>query len=189
MVADGTCHGGKDGSKWHLGLIPSDSGRKTQLNRCSLNRQIKVTIQPILSLLCDEIQTIFCYSPCEVVGDHSSSYGHLLEGKNELSDPDETHNVVPHKVLKRPLHFIFNNICRVVFYWRPCEETQERVCMFLSHIHCHFLEKMKCLHLPYPCIPLYFTNIINMYFSWTAIEHNVSKVALNVTPVSLLAVF
>lgn len=65
-------------------------------------------------------------SPSEVVGDHGSSNSHLLEGKDELSDPDETHSMVPHQVLKRPLHFIFHNACRVVLYGCPCEVVQAR---------------------------------------------------------------
>lgn len=61
------------------------------------------------------------FVPCEVVSDHSSGDGHLLEGKNELTDPDETHSVIPHHVLQRPFHLIFNHACRVVLYWCACE--------------------------------------------------------------------
>lgn len=71
-----------------------------------------------------ESQNRDCCSPCEVVGDHGSSDSHLLEGKDELSDPDETHSMVPHQVLKRPLHFIFHNTRGVVLYGCPCEVTQ-----------------------------------------------------------------
>lgn len=46
-------------------------------------------------------------SPGEVVGDHGSGDGHLLEGKDELCDPDEAHGVVPHQILRRPFHYIF----------------------------------------------------------------------------------
>lgn len=62
---------------------------------------------------------VISFVPCEVVGDYSSSDGHLLEGENELTDPDETHSVVPHQVLKRALHVIFNHICRVILYRCP----------------------------------------------------------------------
>lgn len=61
--------------------------------------------------------SVTSFVPCEIVGDHSSSNSHLLEGKDELTDPDETHDVIPHQELERPLHFIRNHTCRVVFYW------------------------------------------------------------------------
>lgn len=58
-------------------------------------------------------------SPGEVVGDHSSSYGHLLEGKNEFCDPDEAHGVVPHQILRRPFHYIFYHSCQGVLHRLP----------------------------------------------------------------------
>lgn len=79
--------------------------------------------QPIKDVMFNLLH-IFCDSPGKVVRDHGSSDCHLLEGKNELGDPDETHGVVPNQVLKRPLHFIFNDACGVVLHWCPCQEIQ-----------------------------------------------------------------
>lgn len=65
------------------------------------------------------------FIPCEIVSDHSSSDGHLLEGENELADPDETDSVKPDQELQRLLYLIFNQTCGVAFYWCPCKETHE----------------------------------------------------------------
>lgn len=62
-------------------------------------------------------------SPGEVIRDHGASDGHLLEGKDELSDPDEAHSMVPHQVLQRPLHLVFNGARDVVLHWCPCQQN------------------------------------------------------------------
>lgn len=64
-------------------------------------------------------------SPREVVGNHGSGYSHLLEGENEFCDPDEAHGVVPHQILRRPLHFIFYHAWNGVLHRRPCVDKQE----------------------------------------------------------------
>lgn len=87
--------------------------------------------------------SVTSFLPCEVVGDHSTSNGHLLEGKNELTDPDESYSVIPHQVLKRALHLIFNHTCRVVLYRGPCKRIQSEfglvfsisVSVILHYIH------------------------------------------------------
>lgn len=66
-------------------------------------------------------------APCEKISADCSSDGHLLESQDELTDPDETNKVIPHHVLKRPLHLILNHTCGVVLYrrsWRTKQAIQ-----------------------------------------------------------------
>ena len=58
--------------------------------------------------------------PREVVGDDGASDGHLLEGEDELADPDEAHSVVPHQVLEGLLHLELHQLRAVTLHRGPC---------------------------------------------------------------------
>lgn len=124
MVADGSYHRGNDRCFWHLGLIPEVKHRRENSKPTILRQQAWARASREIQ---SKLLSVTSFVPREIVGDHSSSNGHLLEGQNELADPDETHNVVPHQELKRSLHFILNHAGGVVFYWRSWEGKPARV--------------------------------------------------------------
>lgn len=66
-------------------------------------------------------------APGEVVGDHSSSHGHLLAGQDELGDPHQAHGVVPGQVAQGPRQPELGQTRLLVLDWVTCgHRTQVR---------------------------------------------------------------
>lgn len=66
-----------------------------------------------------------CFLPGEIVGDDGTGDSHLLEGENELTDPNKTHSVIPHHILKRFRHVVLHHTCDVVLYRCSCVERTQ----------------------------------------------------------------